>query len=138
MTSSYRALVLEIAMQGAHYRAIGPGLGRRVKGHQIDQIDQIGERGYSIVYIYYAVGLDLVTPSSDELAGVATVPPGTMPSEAAAGISLLDTAAGLLGGAEPGRAGAGGSLGKGAGVFMGEGLPPVPGRLVDRIRKWVY
>ena len=60
------------------------GLGRRVKGHQIDQI---GERGYSIVYIYYAVGIDLVTPSSDELAGVATVPPGMMPSEAAAGIS---------------------------------------------------
>ena len=51
---------------------------------------------------------------------------------------MLDTAAGLLGGAEPGRAGAGGSLGKGAGVFMGEGLPLVPGRLVDRIRRWEY
>ena len=79
-----------------------------------------------------------MTPSSDELAGVATVPPGTMPSEAAAEISLLDTEAGLLGGAEPGRAGAGGSLGKEVGVFMGEGLPPVPGRLVDRIRRWEY
>ena len=69
MKSSYLALILEIAMQGAHYRAIGPGLGRRVKGHQVDQI---GKRGYSIVYIYY---VDLVTPSSDELAGVATAPP---------------------------------------------------------------
>ena len=64
-------------------------------------------------------------PSTDELAGVAMVP-----NEAAAGISLLDTAAGLLGCAEPGRAG--------ARVFMGEGLPPVPGRLVVRIRRWEY
>ena len=26
----------------------------------------------------------------------------------------------------------------GAGVFMGEGLPPVPGRLVERIRRWEF
>ena len=59
-----------------------------------------------------------MTPSSDELAGVATVPPGKMSDEATAGISMLDTVAGLLGCAEPGRAGEGGSLVKGAGVFM--------------------
>ena len=36
------------------------------------------------------------------------------------------------------RAGGSGSAGPGAGVFMGEGLPPVPGRLVERIRKWEF
>ena len=91
-----------------------------------------------LVYIYYAVGIDLVTPSSDELAGVATVPPGMMPSEAAAGISW-DILAGYSGrtvGRHRTRSG-------GSRRFIREGSRSLhgggaPGRLVDRIRRWEY
>ena len=41
-------------------------------------------------------------------------------------------------GAEPGRLGRGRLQPKGTRVFMGEGLPPVPDRLVERIRRWEY
>ena len=49
----------------------------------------------------------------------------------------MDMAVGRLGDLETCRAGSS-SAGPGAGVFMGEGLPPVLGRLVERIRKWEF
>ena len=49
----------------------------------------------------------------------------------------MDMAVGRLGDVETCRAGSS-SAGLGAGVFMGVGLPPVPGRLVEQIRKWEF
>ena len=68
-----------------------------------------------------------------ELADVLTAPLGTVPTGGAGGISSVDMAVGRLGDVETDRAGS-----SSAGVFMGEGLPPVPGRLVERIRKWEF
>ena len=65
-----------------------------------------------------------------ELADVLTAPLGTVPTGGAGGISSVDMAVGRLGDLETCRAGSS-SAGPGAGVFMGEGLPPVPGRLVE-------
>ncbi len=78
--------------------------------------------------------------------GVATVPPDTgasAPSATGSGempqaLSLLEAAAGLLAGAEGDHGSDTVAGGKGAGVFMGEGLPPVPARVVERIRRWEY
>lgn len=85
-------------------------------------------------------------PSAEELSGVATVPPGaeggagatTGPSTGPSAAALVEVAEGLAAGGE-GRFGSQISQGsKGSGVFVGEGLPPVPARLVERIRQWEY
>ena len=83
-------------------------------------------------------GLDTTVPTGVELAGVATVSQGTVPDTAVGGMSGLDSGVCLLGGADPGLAGMSSRSAHGAGVFMGEGLPPVPGRLVERIRRWEF
>ena len=83
-------------------------------------------------------GLDTTVPTGVELAGVATVPQGTVPDTAVGGMSGLDSGVCLLGGADPGQAGMSSRSAHGAGVFMGEGLPQVPGRLVERIRRWEF
>ncbi len=85
-------------------------------------------------------------PSAEELAGVATVPSGVGTSALSAtgsgempqSLPLLEATAGLLAGAEGSPDGDLAAGGRGAGMFMGEGLPPVPARLVDRIRRWEY
>ena len=53
-------------------------------------------------------------------------------------VSSVDTAVRRLGDLETCRAGGSSSAGLGAGVFMGEGVPPVSGRLVERIRRWEF
>ena len=61
-----------------------------------------------------------------------------MPDTAVGGMSGLDSGVCLLGGADPGQAGMSSRSAHSAGVFMGEGLQPVPGRLAERIRRWEF
>ena len=82
-------------------------------------------------------------PAGGALDGVATVPLGSAGRDGSGGTVSRDAAFGLsLPSAGLGIADSlGDSLGistRGAGVFMGEGLPPVPGRLVERIRRWEF
>ena len=79
-----------------------------------------------------------LVPTGMELAGVATVPQGMVPDTAVGGMLGLDPGVCLLGGADPEQAGMSSRLAHGVGVFMGEGLPPVPGRLVERICRWEF
>ena len=87
--------------------------------------------------MFYA-DLDWGPPTGAKLAGVLTAPLGTVSTGVAGGVSSVDMAVGRLGDLETCRAGGSSSAGQGAGVFMGEGLPPVPGWQVERIRKWEF
>ena len=83
-----------------------------------------------------------MVPAGKALTGVATVPLGVAgsygmgPWESADGPSWSGVGLDMTDGASSGEAG--GIKAIGAGVFMGEGLPPVPCRLADRIRRWEF
>ena len=87
----------------------------------------------------FNAALDAEAPAGEALAGVASIPLGTAGSVESGG-TAPQQASGLgsnvweLSMVEIGTTGeAGGAATQGAGVFMGEGLPPIPAHLAERI-----
>lgn len=113
--------------------------------------------GYHAMYCCRA-DLDGEVPSSEALAGVSVVPPGSAGGGSTVGSVPSGVAGGETGGpgpswdelglgtstilagtaADKAASGATGPTRSGAGVFLGEGLPTIPLKLAERIRKWEF
>lgn len=83
----------------------------------------------------------MVAPVGDALAEVATVPPGSDGSRVGHGGSVPHSSLTELisfGAGKSASDGAGAVTPSPVGIFVGEGLPPVPSRLAERIRRWEF